>query len=100
MLLYHEGNLMQILEGEEVTVNNLFYKIEKDKRHSNVAKLISGTSDVRNFPEWSMGFKTESDPEWKNYAGLLRLNASANWKSADLEIQTILNSFMKVNFRT
>jgi hypothetical protein len=56
VLLYKEGNFMQLLEGEERTVRDLFEVIKKDVRHRNVIKLLDASIGSRIFPEWSMGF--------------------------------------------
>ena len=56
MLLYKEGNFMQVLEGEETTVRRLQKTIENDRRH-RVMELLSGILPERNFPTWAMGFR-------------------------------------------
>ncbi len=56
MLLYKGGNVLQILEGEEAQVIPLFEVIQKDERHSGVIKLYQKNIEVRDFPEWTMGF--------------------------------------------
>jgi hypothetical protein len=33
ILLFNEGNFLQVLEGEERVVNNLYEKIARDDRH-------------------------------------------------------------------
>ncbi len=56
MLLYKGGNVLQILEGEDAQVLPLFEMIQKDERHSGVIKLYQKNIEVRDFPEWTMGF--------------------------------------------
>ena len=56
MLLYKGGNFMQMLEGDEQTVNDLYDTIVRDERHSNVTRVITGHIAQRNFQGWSMGF--------------------------------------------
>lgn len=56
MLLYKDGNIIQVLEGEETGVRTLYAKIALDPRHQAIIKLLQGTTEVRQFPEWSMGF--------------------------------------------
>ena len=36
MLLYKNGHFMQVLEGEEASVMEIFHNIEKDPRHKSV----------------------------------------------------------------
>jgi len=58
ILLYSEGIFLQALEGAESAVNEVYSKIEQDKRHKNLIILITGEADDRMFPEWSMAFTT------------------------------------------
>ncbi len=63
MLLYKDGNFMQILEGEESTVRELFATISDDKRHRGILILVEGNREEREFSEWSMGFCNLNSPE-------------------------------------
>jgi hypothetical protein len=58
LLLYSEGNFIQLLEGEEQDVKHAFERISKDQRHKGITIIASGTIEHRNFPEWAMGFKS------------------------------------------
>jgi Sensors of blue-light using FAD len=57
MLLYKDGSFMQILEGEQENVINLYAKITLDPRHSGVVTMLQGEVLKREFPRWSMGFQ-------------------------------------------
>ena len=61
MLLYHDGDFMQVIEGEKNAVLTLFAKLCLDPRHQNVMTLMEGEVEARSFSEWSMGFKVLSD---------------------------------------
>jgi len=63
MLLYKDGNFMQVLEGEEATVRALYAKVERDPRHGGVITLLQGHGEERQFPDWSMGFRDLNSPE-------------------------------------
>lgn len=71
MLLYKGGNFMQMLEGEEQTVRELYATIRKDPRHHNVLTIITGSLKAQNFKDWSMGFqnmdKIADLPNYKYY---------------------------------
>jgi hypothetical protein len=56
MLIYHLGSFMQTLEGAEAIVQNLFARIERDKRHHRVVVLNRADNPERAFGDWSMGF--------------------------------------------
>lgn len=63
MLLYKDGNFMQVLEGEEATVRALYEKVHRDPRHRGVITLLQGHVEERQFPDWSMGFQDLNSPE-------------------------------------
>lgn len=58
MLLYHQGSFLQALEGDGPTVEGLYAKICKDKRHHRVVTLLRREVDARYFDQWRMGFAT------------------------------------------
>ncbi|WP_295674553.1 BLUF domain-containing protein [uncultured Mucilaginibacter sp.] len=57
LLLYGDGNFVQLLEGEKTTVLRTFERISADPRHKSTTIIDSGELSDRNFPKWSMGFK-------------------------------------------
>ena len=63
LLLYSEGNFIQLLEGEEQGVKSTFERISKDQRHKGITPIASGSIEKRNFPEWAMGFKSINSSE-------------------------------------
>src|ERR1044071_2672350 len=74
MLLYHEGSIVQVIEGEEQTIKKLYAKIASDSRHRGIIKLGEGKLEQRNFPDWSMGFRTVSAQEFAQVAGYQNVN--------------------------
>ena len=57
MLIYHRGEFVQILEGENKSVANVYEKfIGSDLRHAAINKVQENTISHRSFHEWSMGF--------------------------------------------
>ena len=56
-LLFHEGFFLQILEGEETIVKELYEKIKKDTRHSGIKFLVDGETKERAFNKWSMAYR-------------------------------------------
>ena len=102
LLLYHDGSILQILEGDEESVMDVYHKIEQDDRHYNVLQLVTGTSEERNFPDWSMGFKTVTDEEWSEISGYLKLDPSTiltKIKNSNRKIGTLVSSYMSVSIR-
>ncbi|MBE2215453.1 MAG: BLUF domain-containing protein [Opitutaceae bacterium] len=69
MLLFHEGNFLQVLEGPREAVQVLFDKIGRDPRHTNVLVLRHVTQEHRDFPEWSMAFCDLSSEQARTVEG-------------------------------
>lgn len=63
MLVFDGCSFLQVLEGEEKTVNRLFSTISGDARHSNIVNIISEVIGQRRFSSWSMGFSSISRQE-------------------------------------
>jgi hypothetical protein len=63
LLLYKEGNLLQVLEGEEEQVRSLYAKILRDPRHHGSIVLLQQTLADREFGDWSMGFRDLASAE-------------------------------------
>jgi hypothetical protein len=57
MLLYKDGNFMQVLEGEEEVVRTLYARIGLDPRHRGLLTILQGPLAERQFLDWSMGFR-------------------------------------------
>ena len=58
LLLYSEGHILQVLEGDAEMVHQLYATIAADLRHRSVVKLADGTVPSRAFAEWSMQMRT------------------------------------------
>jgi hypothetical protein len=56
VLVYHQREFLQLLEGEADVVTTLFAKIEFDQRHQQVYKLWDGPICERSYAHWSMAF--------------------------------------------
>lgn len=63
LLLYKDGDFIQLLEGEASAVKALFSTIQRDSRHACSTVLTEGEAEGRLFSDWSMGFRDLSDPE-------------------------------------
>ena len=54
LLLYSEGHILQVLEGDADLVHRLYASIAADPRHCSVVKLADGPVPNRAFAGWSM----------------------------------------------
>lgn len=57
ILLYDDGNFMQIIEGPKQAVMALYARIQVDPLHKGLITLLSHTINERLFAEWSMEFR-------------------------------------------
>jgi hypothetical protein len=96
MLLYKDGNFMQVLEGEEKVVRAVHTIIAGDLRHRGVTTLLQGVTPGRQFPNWSMGFKDlgadVDNPEGYNEFLNIPLTGT-EFKSDPTKAQKLLLSF-------
>ena len=61
LLLYSDGRFMEVLEGPESDVREVFESILRDPRHKNVDLLRFEWLEQRHFLDWRMGFRTLHD---------------------------------------
>ena len=69
ILLYKDGDFLQVLEGEETAVRKLLEEITQDKRHNSTIVLSEEKTDARLFGTWSMAFRDLADPAIQSMPG-------------------------------
>lgn len=69
MLVYHEREFMQLLEGERSVIEALYDKIAIDPRHQHVYPLWSAPITNRSFDDWTMGFVAVDDSTLQKHTG-------------------------------
>ncbi|WBA42432.1 BLUF domain-containing protein [Hymenobacter canadensis] len=74
LLLVSEGEILQVLEGEQSAVEQLYDIIAQDIRHTHLYKLADGPIPERAFPDWSMGFATAAPDTFVQLAGYRNLD--------------------------
>ena len=85
LLLYRDGNFMQVLEGEEDQVRTVHDRITRDSRHTGLITLLAAPIPERTFAGWSMAFRNLNSPELKNIPGFDQF-LNENWRmSGDYE---------------
>lgn len=96
ILLCDEGSVLQVLEGEQDSVEELYENIIADKRVTNPLVLIKRTIDQREFPEWSMGYRNAVET---NSAFDLTAESVSERLPPDIspEVDTIGRTFVRVN---
>ncbi len=97
LLLYRDGNFIQVLEGKEQSVRGLYAKIRRDPRHRGLITLLRGEIAARQFPDWSMGFRELSrapDSSEKGYSDFMNLPFTpAQFASNPTQAQSLLLLF-------
>lgn len=56
MLLYHDGNFIQAIEGPPNAVVKTFARIRMNPAHDGVISIGPLPLEERQFPKWTMGF--------------------------------------------
>ena len=69
MLLYRGGNFLQVLEGQESVIDDLFKVIMQDPRHHQVTLLLKRAVPSRQFEQWEMGFTNLDTLDTSNLPG-------------------------------
>jgi FAD-dependent sensor of blue light len=57
MLLYVSGSFIQALEGPAAVIAPLMERVRADKRHWHVQRVVDRKVTMRDFTDWSMGFR-------------------------------------------
>jgi hypothetical protein len=69
LLLYAKENFIQVLEGEETTVDGIYQAILNDDRNTKNIVIQRRNIEERSFPQWSMGFKAVDEEILKKTLG-------------------------------
>jgi hypothetical protein len=95
-----EGRFIQVLEGSEGDVKEIFEKVKQDERHHSLIVLKQSSITARSFKTWTMGFKSIKFNFCKELAGCFDLNEDF-LKSDELQQSNVplnfLKSFYEVN---
>lgn len=62
IMLYNGMNFLQLIEGDEATIDDCFARIVTDPRHSGVVTIRNENCTVREFPLWAMRYSLVDQP--------------------------------------
>lgn len=100
LLLYREGNFMQLLEGEKKAVEEKFERISRDPRHRGLIVLLRGEEPERHFADFSMGFRnlnSDAIRDLPGYNEFLNTPLTSQEFSGDLtRCRRLLLSFKRI----
>ena len=77
---YNRGNFVQVLEGPDIQLEDVWSRISKDNRHHTIVVVEEGILEERMFSNWSMGFKNINSNELKDFQGFSELGSDDFWK--------------------
>lgn len=77
MLLYKDGDIMQVVEGEARDIDQLFSNIVADTRHSGIIELIRESVAARDFSDWSMSYRNISDQAVEGFSDFMMFDSLA-----------------------
>ncbi|MBC7912911.1 MAG: BLUF domain-containing protein [Pyrinomonadaceae bacterium] len=99
VLIYCDGNILQVLEGSKESVYKTYDKIKKDPRHTDLIILQSRDISERNFEDWSMGFRASTKSEFEELEGYLDLRKQVENNRDDSmnQVKTLLVDFINNN---
>ncbi|MBS1522430.1 MAG: BLUF domain-containing protein [Bacteroidetes bacterium] len=95
-----DGRFMQLLEGREKDVREIYDRIRQDERHHHVMLLTDGYEKKRSFTDWSMGFKIVDEHASNDVSGYFRLGDDfLKGATSTASHLNFLRSFYQINRR-
>jgi hypothetical protein len=95
LLIYIDGDFLQVIEGEKEEVITLFELIKTDKRHKHVITVFKAEVTERQFPNWSMGFSKTNYEELQKMEGFQSIDKKKLSNISDKMAVTFINTFTK-----
>ena len=96
LLLYGEEQFLQVLEGANPALEELYGRIQRDPRHTQVRTLSYLPISTRAFPDWRMGYAVVGPAELKQTTGFLPLAQSPGFAAhPPAELWELLRGFAR-----
>ena len=76
-LIFNSGVFAQALEGPRHSIEGVFERIQRDRRHADVQVLAFEATPERRFPNWSMAFVGRSAEGRNLFSGSARSRVSS-----------------------
>jgi len=74
VLLYVQGNIVQVIEGDQEALESLFERIKQDRRHKGVTCVVNQRIQERLFPNWSMAYETLTVRQLAEVKSIIKLD--------------------------
>lgn len=101
MLLFVDSSFLQVLEGTQVHIEDLFERIKADRRHTRTSLLLREPIEARSFSDWSMGATTASLTDLQAAVGINDFFQSPDplYHLGDTKLRTLLELFRSGSYR-
>jgi len=70
VLMHRDGYFLQIIEGEQDVIEDLFQRLNNDTRHKNIKMILDRSIESRLFSNWAMGCADFDEPELSMLPGI------------------------------
>jgi hypothetical protein len=99
-MLYYDGSIIQVLEGQETIVKTLVARISDDRRHRGIRIINAGQVAKREFSDWSMAYKPirRADTELRGLLRLVKSDDKIARAQGDGIAGQVLRGFYQTNF--
>jgi hypothetical protein len=102
MLLLVDPSFLQVLEGTNDHIDELFERIRTDRRHTRALLLLREPIEQRSFPDWTMGATTATLADLEEAVGINNFFQD-RWDPlhhlGDTKLRTILELFHSGSYR-
>lgn len=95
LLLYIDGDFLQVIEGEKKDVLHLFELIKIDERNRSIITVFSDDVDKRQFPDWLMGFSQLTYHDLQKIDSFENITKTTLSNIDDKVAITFINTFVK-----
>ena len=99
LLLYHDMQFFQVLEGRHPQVDQTFARIKMDRRHNGCLVIESRAAEARLFDGWAMAYRSIGElntSQQRNFLDLTKVRAryTAGQPDGDTHTRILIDSFL------
>lgn len=94
LLLYSDGNFLQVIEGNKEIILKLFEGIKKDPRHHNIIKIFGKEIAAGSFDDYKSDFLSEHRKYDEETLSRYLNNIQTLDQGSQKVVQTMLNAFV------
>jgi hypothetical protein len=101
VLLYINGHIVQVLEGEQQVIEDLYKTIQADPRHKDVRTVIDRPITQRLFSHWYMGYETLTTQQYEEVRTIIPIDPQheSTWDIDQPVVVRMLKGFFDLNSR-